>query len=154
MQKIFMLVVLSVLSVFVTQSQEVVNATRLRWASGPCCSRGTSYAVYLCLDRQHIGTVEVEKVYLPGTSAVEGEVRLDYAQYGGVTYAITFGIAHDDRNNDWPYPERMPSTHVEVVEEKDIREFQGEALLILRINGRLTEVPVMEFAELPSIARP
>src|SRR5690606_20548210 len=101
------------------------------------------------LKQQGLETIEVEKIYLQGQSAMEGFVQSTGEAEDGKRCTITFGTRRDETRDI-----RIMPIDPKEITRADTRQFEGTALLILRVNDQLTEVIVREFEEMPYLAYP
>ena len=130
-------------------AQEVTQATRQGWAGGVCCVSGVNYTVTVLLKHQEPKTVEVEKIYLQGQHGMEGTVQSTGALPEGTRCTITFGTRRDETRDI-----RIMPIDPNELRQPDMRQFEGQALLILKVDGKPMEVIVTEFQEMPYLAYP
>ena len=149
MKKMFQTLIVIVFFTSCAPGQEVMQATRQGWAGGVCCVSGVNYNVTVLLRNQSPETIEVEKIYLQGQVAMEGTVQSKGELKEGTVCTITFGTRRDETRDI----RIMPIDHKEI-KNNNTRQFEGAALLVLKINGKSMEVVVSEFEEMPYLAYP
>lgn len=130
---------------FTANGQTLVKATSQGWAGGVCCISGTNYTATLLFAKEPT-TITVEGVYLQNTGKIEASIVKQVTGEIGTYYLIQFG----NTINHTEYPE-MTKQKIEVTER---RNFEGNALIVLIINGKPTDVIIEEFEQLMFLAYP
>lgn len=143
MKQLVLLIILSILS-FSSFGQTVLKATSQGWAGGVCCVSGTNYSVVFELPKS-IKKFEVDSVYLQTYGWIPSTLYPEYSVENERRINLSFGIRQD---------ENSPYLYNEVLEKPIIRNFEGAALIILKVNGKQVEKTISSFEELMFLAYP
>lgn len=143
-----LIVIIFIIVSSLAYGQKVTKATSQRWAGGVCCRSGVSYVVTLSLEKP-TKNVELYSVYLRGYGWIKGGM---YSPAGDDQhFQVSFGTYRDDSEIIDTY--RIQPIKVEKKEEADL-VFNGEALIVLKVNGKDVKIEVDRFEALPHLAYP
>lgn len=143
MNRVIVVFFLSFLS-FSSFGQTVVKSTSQRWAGGVCCVTGTNYSVVFELPTS-VKSIEVDSVYLQTFGWVPSTLYPEYSVENKRRVNLNFAIRRD---------ENSPYMHNEVIEQPITRNFEGAALIVLKVNGKRIEKTISSFEELRFLAYP
>ena len=130
-------------STFHGNSQEIIKATSQGWAGGVCCVSGTNYSVTFLL-KDTPKTIEIEGVYLQNTDKLYSTLSHPLVQKDGTYYTVNFPTRFDE--ND-----RYLEKEIKPIVTKN---FDGKALILLKIDKKTVEIVVTEFESMGFLAYP
>lgn len=143
MKRLVLVIILSILS-FSSVGQTVLKATSQGWAGGVCCVSGTNYSVVFELSKS-IKKFEVDSVYVKAYGWAPITLHSEYS----VDNKRRINVSFESRRNEYD-----PYLYDRAVLIPFIRNFEGEALIILKVNGKRVDKTISSFEELMFLAYP
>ena len=125
-------------------SQTILKATSQGWVGGVCCVSGTNYSVVFELPTS-VRSIEVDSVYLQTFGWVPSTLHPEYKVENTRRVNLNFEIRRDKHS---------PYMFNEVLDHPITRNFEGAALIVLKVNGKRIEKTISSFEELGFLAYP
>jgi len=141
--KYLLLLPLFWISVSQVCAQTITEATTFKWAGGQCCVTGQDYTITIQMPGK-IEEIEGIQFILKNNGSVYGRVY-PVSYHKDTTVFQVFMRTQVDQNE------------IEILKEIDSSreyEFNGEAFVEVKIDGKLYQLIVPEFVKLKSIAYP
>jgi len=124
-------------------AQTITKATSQSWAGGVCCATGTNYVVDIELVNKP-ENIEIQEIILAGYGPISGNLWPPMEQ-DQKKISITFNTSNNVHHVIYDsYPDIKKSDD----------EIDCAALIVLRIDGKLSEMRVESFEALMYIAYP
>lgn len=125
-------------------AQTVLTATSQGWVGGVCCVSGINYNVVFDLPNS-VKTFEVDSVFVQNIGWMSSTLYLVNKDDSARKMNVFFQFGTGEMDNEY----------VEKIKERPKNlNFEGAALLVLKINGKRVEKIITSFEQLQFLAYP